>query len=227
MKKPIIELKDISISYPWRGQVLNSLNFKLFSGERVGIIGANGSGKTTLLHIIMGLIKPDSGIIKIFGKERTGKKDFIEIRRRTGLLFQDSDDQLFSPTVEEDIAFGPLNLRKTIQEVHSIVEEILSYLDIKNLRKRFSHTLSFGEKRLVAIATTLAIFPEVLLLDEPTTALDESTTKRIKDFLLSQKSITYCIVSHDLSFLKQVSDRMYILKDGKLSLIPQTSGKQM
>lgn len=201
MNVPIIELTGISIAFPGRGEVLSNLDFALYPGEKVGIKGTNGSGKTTLLQVMMGLIKPDAGVIKIFGRERKEEKDFREVRRNIGLLFQDSDDQLFSPTVEEDIAFGPLNLKKSREEVRKIVEETCSLLCIENLRDRFSHTLSHGEKRLVALATILAMEPRVLLLDEPTTALDEQTTVRIVDLLVSQKQLTYCVVSHDMDFL--------------------------
>ncbi|MCK4326129.1 ABC transporter ATP-binding protein [bacterium] len=214
--EPVIELKNITISYPGRGKVLDNLNFRLDRGQKVGVKGANGSGKTTLLKIIMGLIKPDSGKVEVFGKGREKDKDFEEVRRKIGFLFQDPDDQLFSPTVEEDIAFGPLNLRRPREEVNRIVEETLDVLGIGSLRKRFSHTLSYGEKRLIAIATVLAMGPEILLFDEPTTALDEDTTERIVSFLRSQEHITYLIVSHDLSFLSSVAEKVNILKEGKL-----------
>ncbi len=216
MSMPLIELVGISIAFPGRGEVLSNLDFNLYPGEKVGIKGTNGSGKTTLLHVMMGLIKPDAGVIKIFGRERREEKDFREVRRSIGLLFQDSDDQLFSPTVEEDIAFGPLNLRKSREEVQRIVEEMCSLLCIENLRDRFSHTLSHGEKRLVALATILAMEPRVLLLDEPTTALDQETTGRIVALLASQKQLTYCIVSHDMDFLGKVSEKLYILENGRL-----------
>ncbi|NOZ63647.1 MAG: ABC transporter ATP-binding protein [Caldiserica bacterium] len=216
MNIPVIELAGISIAFPGRGKVLSDLDFSLYAGEKVGIKGTNGSGKTTLLHVMMGLIKPDAGVIKIFGRERKEEKDFREVRRHIGLLFQDSDDQLFSPTVEEDIAFGPLNLRKSREEVRRIVEEMCTLLGIENLRDRFSHTLSHGEKRLVALATILAMEPRVLLLDEPTTALDEKTTRRIEELLVSQKQLTYCIVSHDMNFLGKVSEKLYILEKGRL-----------
>lgn len=216
MSNPVIELHNITLSYPGRGKVLDELNFKLNKGERVGIKGANGSGKTTLLHLIMGLIKPDSGKVRIFGKVREKEEDFKEVRRRIGLLFQDSDDQLFSPTVEEDIAFGPLNLRKSREEVEKIVNDTLRLLGIEGLKKRFSHTLSYGEKKLVAIGTVIAMNPEILLLDEPTTALDEETTRRIEDFLSSRNDLTWCVVSHDFSFIYDIAERIYILKNGKL-----------
>lgn len=215
--EPLIELIDIKFSYPERGVVLDKVNFSLYKGERIGIKGANGSGKTTLLYLMVGLIKPEKGKIKIFGKEMKKEDDFVEVRKKIGFLFQDPDDQLFSPTVEEDIAFGPLNLRIEKKKIEEIVEKIIKTFGIENLRKRFSHTLSYGEKRLVSIATVLSMEPEILLMDEPTTALDEETTKKIEDFLLSSKNLSYCIVSHDFSFIKNVCNKIYILKDGKLT----------
>ncbi len=218
----LIELKDISVSFPGRGRVLDRLNFRLFPGERVGIVGANGSGKSTLLHIIMGLLKPDSGIIRIFGRERREEKDFEDIRGKIGLLFQDSDNQLFSPTVEEDIAFGPLNQRKSRGEVVRIVEDMLNIFGLSELRHRFSHTLSFGEKKLVALATVLAMEPEILLLDEPTTALDKETSLRVIEFLNNSPSFTLCVVSHDYEFLRKVTRKIYSLEKGKLYPVEQT-----
>jgi cobalt/nickel transport system ATP-binding protein len=212
---PLIELRDIVFGYPSRKRVLDGLSFQLRRGEKVGIIGPNGSGKTTMLLIAVGLLKPDSGEVRIFGKVRSSERDFREVRRRIGFLFQNSDDQLFCPTVEEDIAFGPLNQGKSRDEVGRIVREVISLLGIEHLEGRFSHTLSEGEKRLVALATALAMRPEVLLLDEPTTALNEDTTRRIADFLRSS-DLTYCVVSHDMRFLSDVTDKLYLIKEGKL-----------
>lgn len=214
--EPLIELKDIKVSYPERGTVLNKIDFSIYKGERVGIKGANGSGKTTFLYVIVGLIKPETGKIRIFGKEMKEEKDFVEARKKIGFVFQDPDDQLFSPTVEEDIAFGPLNLRIERKKVEELVEKTVKLLGIENLRKRYSHTLSYGEKRIVSIATVLSMEPEILLMDEPTTALDEETTEKIEKFLLSSKDLTYCIVSHDFSFIKRVCNKIYTLKEGKL-----------
>ena len=215
-KDLFIELKNITVSYPERGIVLDNLSLSIYKGDRVGIKGANGSGKTTLLYTIVGLIKPQKGKIIIFGKKMEKESDFVEVRKKIGFLFQDSDDQLFSPTVEEDIAFGPLNLRLPREEVKKRVESTVKFLGIENLKHRFSQTLSYGEKRIVAIATILSMEPEIYLLDEPTTGLDEKTTERIEKFL-TESNITFLIVSHDISFLKKICNKIYILKEGKLS----------
>lgn len=215
-KVPLIKLENITVSYPERGIVLDNLFLSIYKGDRVGIMGTNGSGKTTLLYTIVGLIKPKNGEITIFGKKMEKETDFVEVRKKIGFLFQDSDDQLFSPTVEEDIAFGPLNLRLPREEVEKRVEKTLKLLGIENLKNRFSQTLSYGEKRIVAIATILSMEPEIYLLDEPTTGLDEKTTKKIEKFLI-ENNITFLIVSHDISFLKKICSKTYVLEEGKLT----------
>jgi cobalt/nickel transport system ATP-binding protein len=215
----IIKLENISFSYPERGVIFEDLNFEIYKGDRIGIKGANGSGKTTLLYIIVGLLKPQKGNVIIFGKNMEKESDFYEVRKKIGFLFQDSDDQLFSPTVEEDIAFGPLNLRIERKKVEEIVERTIRELGIENLRKRITGTLSYGEKRIVAIATIFSMEPEILLLDEPTTGLDEDTEKRIKEILISKKDITFCIVSHEINFMKDICNKIYLLEKGKLKQI--------
>lgn len=214
MNTPIIRLRDISFSYD-KKVVLNGLNLDIYEGDRIGLIGPNGSGKTTLLYIIMGLLKPNSGIVEIFGKIRQKKKDFIEVRKKIGLLFQDSDSQLFCPTVKEDIAFGPLNLGKKKEEVIKIVEETCEVLGIKELKDRVTYKLSGGEKRLVAFATVIAMKPICYLLDEPSSGLDERTTERVLNYL-RENAKTYLIVSHDRDFIKRATDKIYILEHGKI-----------
>ncbi|MCX7988018.1 MAG: energy-coupling factor ABC transporter ATP-binding protein [Thermodesulfovibrio sp.] len=214
MKEPIIKLKNITFSYDKR-VVLNSLNFEIYEGDRIGLIGPNGSGKTTLLHIIMGLLKPQSGTVEIFGKIRKKEKDFIEVRQKIGFLFQDSDNQLFCPTVKEDIAFGPLNLGKTKEEAMEIVRKTSQILGIQGLEDRVTYKLSGGEKRLVALATVIAMKPVCFLLDEPSTGLDEDTTEKLLNYLKANTK-TLLIVSHDKSFLNKIADKIYLLEQGKI-----------
>jgi len=144
--KPIVHLQDIRYSYPGTKPVLNDLELKLFRGDRIGLVAPNGSGKTTLFHIIMGLLKPSAGKVNIFGKERRTEKDFMEVRRRIGLLFQDADDQLFSPTVLEDVAFGPLNLGKSKDEAVDISRKTLNFLGLNDFEDRITFKLSGGGK---------------------------------------------------------------------------------
>jgi cobalt/nickel transport system ATP-binding protein len=211
----LIELRGIRLSR--RGRPLfDGLDFAMKEGDRVGLVGPNGSGKTTLMHLIMGLLKPSSGEIRVFGKPRSTEEDFAEVRRRVGLLFQDSDDQLFCPTVREDVAFGPLNLGRTHEEAEAIVEETLAALGIEGLAGEVTHHLSGGEKRLVALATVAAMRPECYLLDEPTDGLDEGHAGLFLEYL-RRECRTYLVASHDRDFLGAAVDRAFMLRDGALS----------
>ncbi len=212
----LIELYGITFGYPLRPYVLDELNFSFSKGERIGFIGANGSGKTTLFYIIMGLLRPLEGEVRVFGEPRVAEPDFREVRERIGFLFQDADDQLFCPTVAEDIAFGPLNLGKTHDEVHEIVTETLEILGLMGFEDRMTHNLSGGEKKLVSLATVIAMKPEILLLDEPTSGLDEDTTERIIEFLTNNTELSYIIISHDYEFLERATHYSYQMNDGKM-----------
>jgi cobalt/nickel transport system ATP-binding protein len=211
----LIELKDIVFAYDSGQSVFDRLHFELDRGERVGIMGPNGSGKTTLLHLIVGLLKPQAGEVKLFGKARTEEKDFVPVREKVGLVFQDPDDQLFCPTVAEDVAFGPLNLGKTREEVNDIVRETLSTMGLEGFQNRVTHKLSFGEKKLVALATVLAMAPEVLLLDEPSEALDKKNKERLIQHL-AQLNQSLVIASHDSNLLHQIVNSIYRLSNGRL-----------
>ncbi len=212
---PIIQLKGVTFRYPGADPVLNNLDFQLHRGDRIGLAAPNGSGKTTLFHVIMGLLKPIQGAIRVFGKPVKAEKEFREVRQKVGLLFQDADDQLFSPTVLEDVAFGPLNMGKSIEEAIAISKKILSYLGLEGFEDRITIKLSGGEKRLVSLATILAMEPEVLLLDEPTSGLDEKTKMRITQ-VLSDLKLSYIIISHEFDFLSAITDHVYTMEDGKI-----------
>jgi len=213
----VINLEDISFSYPGDKLVLDHLSFHLHHGDRIGLAGPTGSGKTTLLHIIMGLLRPSSGRIELFGKPASEEKDFREARRRIGLLFQDADDQLFSPTVLEDVAFGPLNLGKSPEEAGDSALKTLARLGLYGFENRITYKLSGGEKRLVSLATVLAMDPEVLLLDEPTNGLDEETQEKITD-ILKGLNLSCIFVSHNLDFLSKTTDKIYAITKRKISL---------
>ena len=214
-EKPIIKFKDINFSYPGGKTVLNNLDFEFYKGDRVGLIAPNGSGKTTFLHLIMGLNSPVSGDIELFGQAVAASKDFEEARRRIGLLFQDPDDQLFSPTVLDDVAFGPLNMGNSREDALNIARQTLANLGLEGFEDRITFKLSGGEKRLVSLATVLAMDPDVLLLDEPLNGLDYDTGSKIGDIITGLDQ-SYIIISHDIDFLLYTTDKICTIKNGQI-----------
>lgn len=203
--KTLINLKNIAFAYPQGPKVLDDFNFRLESGQKIGLIGANGCGKTTLLYLIMGLLKPQAGEVEIFGEIRESKKDFQAVRPQMGFVFQDANDQLFCPTVGDDLAFGPLNMGLSRLEAGKIVQETLALLGLEGFEHRVTYDLSAGEKKLVSIGTALALRPRLLILDEPTTCLDADTVSRLEE-VLERCGLPYLIVSHDHEFLAKVTD---------------------
>lgn len=202
----LLQLRGLTYHYPHEPLVLDNVDLTLRKGERVGLEGPIGSGKTTLLHLIVGLLKPRTGIVSVFGQPRVTERDFWEVRERVGLLFQDPDDQLFCPTVAEDVAFGPLNQGKTREEAQQLVADTLEVLGLAGFEKRVTHHLSGGEKRLVSVASVLAMQPDILLLDEPIEGLDPDTRERFTKVLLSLPQ-TMLVVSHHQPFLDRVTTR--------------------
>jgi len=214
----LIKISDLHFSYQNGKMVFQGLDFSLKKGERIGLVGPNGAGKTTLFHIVMGLLRPLSGSIEIFQRIRKAEAEFLEVRQRIGLLFQDSDDQLFCPTVEEDIAFGPLNLGKSHNEAQKIVKETCAKLGLSGYERRITHRLSGGEKRRVALATVMAMQPECYLFDEPTSGLDEASTENFLKYLNEQAG-TYVMITHNHDLLSKNIDRVFRLSDGKLKTL--------
>ncbi len=215
MSEPLIRFDRVCFAYGHGRPVLADCDLALRAGDRIGLVGDNGSGKTTLLSLIVGLLRPTGGRIEAFGRTRASEADFIEVRRRAGLLFQDADDQLFCPTVAEDVAFGPLNLGVSRHEARAIVGRTLDVLGLAAYEDRITYRLSGGEKRLVALATVLAMEPDVLLLDEPGTGLDEASTERVIEILngLPQAML---VVSHDRQFLGRTTTSTLRLVEGRL-----------
>tara|TARA_E500000318_G_C3519816_1_gene195905 strand:- start:71 stop:799 length:729 start_codon:yes stop_codon:yes gene_type:complete len=214
----LIELNDISYGYRAGQSVLDRVSLKLDQQERLFVTGPNGAGKSTLLRILVGLIKPNGGEIRAFGKSCVTDADFHELRCRVGFIVQDPDDQLFCPTVVEDIAFGPLNLGASRDEALAIVDEVLDQLHLKRLRERITHELSGGEKRLVSVAAVLAMKPDVLLLDEPTNALDEENMQRLEEILLELPQ-AMILISHDPHFRRKLATRTIELRGGKIKQV--------
>lgn len=214
----MIVLRGVTFGYPRGPKVLDGLDFEFEKGDRVGLVGPNGCGKTTLLHVVMGLLKPQAGEVEIFGKRREAEADFREVRERVGLLFQDPNDQLFSPTVAEDVAFGPFNIGKERDEVRGIVRETLDAVGLAGFGERVTYRLSGGEKRLVSLATVLAMKPEALLLDEPTAGLDEETEKRAVE-ILKDSGLSLIVISHDRRLLGETTDRLLTMRGGRIEAI--------
>ncbi|QDL93946.1 ABC transporter ATP-binding protein (plasmid) [Paroceanicella profunda] len=198
--------------------VLREVSMALGPGERLAITGGNGAGKSTLLRTLIGLERPRAGRVLAFGAERRDEAGFREVRRRVGLLFQDADDQLFSPTVLEDVAFGPLNLGLSRGAAEAVARQRLEAFGIGGLGARLTHRLSGGEKRLVALAAVLAMDPEVLLLDEPTNALDEAHAAQMAG-LLDTLGCAMILVSHDASLVERLATRKLALRDGCLTSV--------
>jgi cobalt/nickel transport system ATP-binding protein len=220
----IFELKEIYFSYLGRFTALQGLDISIKRGEKITVIGANGSGKSTLLQLLDGLIFPDRGTIKAFGRELKesafNDNDFsLDFRKKVGFVFQNPDVQLFCPTVREDVLFGPLQLGLDKAEIKKRFEETVDILDISGLLDRSPHQLSIGEKRKVAIASTLVIDPEVLILDEPTAGLDPLTTRHIIDLLIHDNLAGKTIITstHDLHIVEEISDLVYVFgRDKKI-----------
>jgi cobalt/nickel transport system ATP-binding protein len=212
----ILRLSGVSCRYHPERPVLSRIDLEVPAGERLGLLGANGSGKTTLLQLIVGLVRPSSGDVEVFGKVRRREADFAEVRQRVGLVFQDPDDQLFCPTVAEDVAFGPLNLRLGHQRVREIVADTLGRLGLAGFEDRVTYQLSMGERRLVCLATVLAMDPELLLLDEPTANLDSRSCRRLIDFLDGWPH-GLILVSHHLPVIRRLCRRVIILGNGQIA----------
>ncbi len=215
MNEPLLHFDEVGFSYDGARPVLCEASFQLRPGERVALVGSNGSGKTTLLHLAVGLLRPDEGRVVAFGRARESEKDFREVRAAVGLLFQEPEDQLFCPTVEEDVAFGPLNLGKSPEQARRTARRTLASLGLEGYADRVTYKLSEGEKRLVSLATVLAMEPEALLLDEPTAGLDRDIVEHLLD-ILNDQEVAILAVSHDTDFLGQVTERTLRLRDGRL-----------
>ncbi|HHH78412.1 MAG TPA: ABC transporter ATP-binding protein [Thermoplasmatales archaeon] len=218
MVHPVIELEDVSYTYPDGTDALNRISIRIDEGESAAIAGPNGAGKSTLLLIMAGLVAPSSGEVRIFGR-KIGKKDIgraesmSDIRKRMGIVFQDADTQLFSATVYDDVAFGPMHLGIGEDEVDEMVKSTLEFLGITHLSERHPYDLSGGEKRKAAIATALVSSPDVLLLDEPTADLDPKNRREFVELLkkLKEDGKTIVIATHEMDILPEVVERMIVL----------------
>jgi cobalt/nickel transport system ATP-binding protein len=215
-----IKIEDLSFSYHPGTKVLKTVSLEIDPGEKFGIIGPSGSGKSTLLLHLNGVLAGEEGKVTI-GNTPVSAKNLREVRRMVGLVFQNPDDQLFNPTVEEDVAFGPLNFGLMATEVIERVREALAMMDLSGFEKKTSHHLSLGERKRVALATVLSMKPEVLAFDEPFSNLAPSMVLQLIEVMGSMKS-TQVIVSQSVMPVMALCNRMAILKDGEIIAVGET-----
>jgi len=209
----IVRIDNLSFSYPDGQQALTDINLTIQQGETVALIGPNGAGKSTLLLHLNGILR-SNGVVKVLGRS-VDDKNLRWVRSKVGLVFQNPDDQLFSPTVFEDVAFGPINMGYSEVEVRKSVTRALDWVGMTGFEQRSPHHLSIGEKKRVAIATVLSMMPEILAIDEPTSNLDPQSKWSLID-LLKKLSMTKIVASHDLELVQAVCQRAIILDQGQV-----------
>jgi cobalt/nickel transport system ATP-binding protein len=214
----LIETRDLCYTYPGNVTALHHVNFIAPRKARIAVIGSNGAGKSTLFKHFNGIFKPSSGSVLVQGEPIT-KENIRNVRKFVGIVFQNPDDQIFSPTVEQDVAFGPTNLGLDEETVQHRVEEALRIVGIEHLANRVPHHLSGGEKKRVAIAGVVAMEPQVLVLDEPTAGLDPQGVRDFNNFCnsLSQKyGLTVIFSTHDVSLVPEIADYVYVMNKGAI-----------
>lgn len=214
MPTPTLAVQNLSFTYPDGHQALHDISFTLQKGEKVGLVGPNGAGKSTLMLHLNGLIGSATPPITIDGLPIT-KQNLPQIRAKVGLVFQNPDDQLFSPTVFDDVAFGPLHMGLPKAEIHTRVAASLDQVGMRGFEKRLSHHLSTGQKKRVAIATVLSMQPDILVLDEPAAGLDPRGRRALID-LLRQLPVTMLVSSHDMHLVNDLFPRLILVDQGRI-----------
>jgi len=215
MSHHIVEVENLRYAYPDGTAAVQGISFRIHHGESVAIVGANGAGKSTLLQHLNGYLTPGEGRIRI-GDFPLTKETVRDVRRTVGMVFQDPDDQLFMPTVYDDVAFGPLNLGLPPEAVQARVTEALSRVEALHLQDRPPYRLSGGEKRAVAIASVLSMDPDILVMDEPTTGLDPRARRRLIE-LLGSFHHTKIIATHDLDLVLDLCERTIVIHNGRVT----------
>lgn len=224
----MLEARNIVFSYDDGTNALNNVNLKVNKGDIVALLGKNGAGKSTLFLHFNGILKPDKGEILIDGEKLSyDKKSLIKYRQKVGLVFQNPDDQIFAPTVEEDIAFGPLNLKLPMEEVQKRVEVSLKKVGMEGFEKKAPHHLSGGQKKRVAIAGILAMKPEIMVFDEPTAGLDPKGASKIIKLLkeLNNEGITIIVSTHDVDLVPEYANNVFVIHEG--TIISKGSPKEI
>ena len=209
----MIEFENVSFAYEQGSPVIEDLSFTIGDGESVGLIGANGAGKSTIMKLLLGLVSGE-GRIAVDGIE-VNRDNLGKIRQKLGFVLQNSDNQMFMPTVYEDMMFAPLNYMVSREDAEKRVDEVLERLDLQYLKHKYNHKISGGEKRMAAIATILAMEPEAVLMDEPTSALDPYNRRIVINTIRSMEQ-TKIITSHDLDMIMDTCDRVILISKGKI-----------
>lgn len=214
-----LSTENLSFTYPDGTQALKNINIEIEKGEKVAIIGPNGAGKSTLFSHFNGLTEPTLGCVKIEGKPISFEKDeLLKVRQKVGIVFQDPNDQLFAPTVKEDIAFGPMNLGLSYDEVEKRVEDALKMVGMENYEDKTPHHLSGGQQKRIAIAGIIAMKPELMILDEPTAGLDPDGVEKVLNIMnqLNEEGMTLIISSHDIDMISKYADKIFVLYNGEI-----------
>lgn len=214
-----LSTENLSFTYPDGTQALKNINIEIEKREKVAIIGPNGAGKSTLFSHFNGLTEPTSGCVKIEGKPISFEKDeLLKVRQKVGIVFQDPNDQLFAPTVKEDIAFGPMNLGLSYDEVEKRVEDALKMVGMENYEDKTPHHLSGGQQKRIAIAGIIAMKPELMILDEPTAGLDPDGVEKVLNIMnqLNEEGMTLIISSHDIDMISKYADKIFVLYNGEI-----------
>ena len=219
MNEVHLSIKNLSYTYPDGTHALKNANMEILKGQKVAIMGPNGAGKSTLFSHFNGLTEPKSGYLEIDGKKMEyDKKTLLEIRQKVGIVFQDPNDQLFAPTVKEDVAFGPMNLGLSYEEVEKRVDEALTLVGMEKFKDKTPHHLSGGQQKRVAIAGIIAMKPEIMILDEPTAGLDPQGVDKVLDILnnLNKEGMTIVISSHDIEMVNGFAEKIFVLNEGEI-----------
>ena len=214
-----LSTENLSFTYPDGTRALKNINIEIEKGEKVAIIGPNGAGKSTLFSHFNGLTEPTSGCVKIEGKPISFEKDeLLKVRQKVGIVFQDPNDQLFAPTVKEDIAFGPMNLGLSYDEVEKRVEDALKMVGMENYEDKTPHHLSGGQQKRIAIAGIIAMKPELMILDEPIAGLDPDGVEKVLNIMnqLNEEGMTLIISSHDIDMISKYADKIFVLYNGEI-----------
>jgi len=210
----IIRVRNLEYTYPDGTKALKGIDLDIFRGESVGLIGPNGAGKSTFLLHLNGILKGRQGWVEVLGM-KVEEKNLIKIRRKVAIVFQQPDDQLFMPTVFDDVAFGPINAGYPQEKVREKVRKALKEVDMEDCEKRCSHHLSFGEKKRISLATVLSMQPEILILDEPASNLDPRARRHLIE-LLKNLNLTKIVAGHDLELILDICPRVVLLDEGKM-----------